>query len=167
MNRWMRQVSWRVTARVAGVKTIARSQVRRQKKTGAIRIGILEPTSSEQIETSSLQQVIAAKLMNNNVDAIAVASLDQAKEMKCDLVLQSQVSRVKQSSKVGGLLKAVRNIDPYAANSYNIDARFVLSNVKDGSIKSEKTTSGKFEGTADGALKKALVEGSLMIIDEL
>jgi hypothetical protein len=136
------------------------------KKTGTIRIGVLEPTSSEHLETSNLQQFLAAKLMNNNVDAIAVASLTEAKELKCDLVLQSQLSRVKQSSKVGGLLKAVRNIDPYSESSYNIDARFVLLNVIDGSAKSEKITSGKFEGTADGALKKALIEGSLMIIDE-
>jgi hypothetical protein len=137
------------------------------KKTGAIRIGILEPASSEQLETTNLQQFIAAKLISNNVEAIAVTSLDEAKDLKCDLILQSQLTRVKQASKVGGFLKAVRNIDPYATSSYNIDVKFVLSNVKDGSIQVEKTTSGKFEGTADAAVKKALVEGSTMIVDEL
>ena len=137
------------------------------KKPGAIRIGILEPAGPEQLESSNLQQFITSKLTGNNVDAIAVTSIDQAKELKCDLILQSHVNRVKQSSKVGGLLKAVRNVDPYAASTYNIDVRFVLLNVKDGSIQAEKTTSGKFEGSAEAAIKKALAEGSMTIVDEL
>jgi hypothetical protein len=43
----------------------------------------------------------------------------------------------------------------------------LLSNLSDGSTRSEKNVSGKFEGTANGAAKKALEEGSRLLLKEL
>jgi hypothetical protein len=106
-------------------------------------------------------------LGNYNIEALAVTSLEQAKELGFDLVLRSNIIRVKQASKVGGLLKAVRNIDPSATGAYNIEAQFILSNLKDGTIRLEKGVDGKFEGTSNSALKKAFGQGTEMLADEL
>ena len=57
--------------------------------------------------------------------------------------------------------------DPSAASSYNIEAHLLLSNLSDGSTRSEKNVSGKFEGAADGVVKKALEEGSRLLLKEL
>jgi hypothetical protein len=61
-------------------------------------------------------------------------------------------------------LKAVTNVYPSAASSYNVEAHLLLSTLPDGSTRSEKNVSGKFEGTADGAVKKALEEGRRLIL---
>jgi hypothetical protein len=53
-------------------------------------------------------------------------------------------------------LKAVKNADPSSSSACNIEAHVFLSNLSDGSTRSEKNVSGKYEGTADGAAKKAL-----------
>jgi len=64
-------------------------------------------------------------------------------------------------------LKAVKNADPSSSSAYNIEAHLLLSNLSDGSTRSEKNVSGKYEGTADGAAKKALEEGSRLLLNEL
>lgn len=138
-----------------------------QSKTTSLRLAVLEPGNSDGLTGTQMQQYIVNMMGNYDVEAIAVTSPEQAKEFNCDLLLNTNNIRIKQASKVGGILRAVRNIDPYAASTYNVEAQMVLSKVNDGTTVVEKNVSGKFEGTAERAIKKALDEGGRMIVEEL
>ena len=133
----------------------------------AMRIGILAPTGSEQLQTAELQTYLANALTGGRIEAISVTSAEDAKKNNCKLILASNFTKVKAASKLGGFLKAIKNADPSSTSSYNIEAQLSLSNVSDGSVRVEKKVSGKFEGTADGAAKKALEEGSQMLVKDL
>jgi hypothetical protein len=137
------------------------------KTAGVLRIGVVEPGSVEGLQASELQVYLVSTLTGNKVEAVAVASAEDAKGKGCSLLLTSTVTQVKAASKVGSVLKAVRNVDPSAALSYNIEAQLSLSNLSDGATRSQKKIAGKFEGTADGATKKALEEGSRALLKEL
>jgi hypothetical protein len=72
--------------------------------------------------------------------------------------------RVKSGSKVGGLLKVVKNADPNAASSFNIEANMLLKSVSDGSVKAQPRIDGKFEGKIDDAAKKAMDDGGRQVL---
>ena len=137
------------------------------KKTGVVRIGVVVPTDSESLQVNDLQVHMVNVLTGDKLEAISVASAEEAKKYNCDLLLTSKFTQVKRVSKIGGLLKAIKNADPNSASAYNIEAQLSLSSLDDGVTQKEKKISGKFEGSADVAAKKALEEGSRHLAREL
>ncbi len=138
-----------------------------QKKTGVIRIGVYEPKGDGQVESSSLQQYMVGALNSGNTEAVAITSAEDAKKYSCDYTLTTDFTKIKQASKVGGLLKAIKNTDPNAATAFNIDATLTLTGVSDGVTKIQPAISGKYEGKADDAAEKALNEGARQILKGL
>lgn len=137
------------------------------KPAGGLRIGVLQPGGVDASQASGLQAYLVSELTEGKVQALPVASAEEAKRLGCDLTLTTQFTQVKSASKVGGILKAIKNTGPTAASAYNIEARFSLANATDGTTRSEKAISGKYEGDATGAARKALEEGSRMLLREL
>ena len=138
-----------------------------QKKSGVIRIGVYEPTGGEQLQASELQQYMAGQLKSGSIESIAISSEEDAKKYNCDYTLKTDFTRIKSASKVGGILKAIKNTDPNAASNFNIDATLTLISVANGSTKLQPKVSGKYEGKADDAAKKALDEGSALVLKGL
>ena len=62
------------------------------------------------------------------------------------------------------MLKAIKNTDPNAASSYNIEATLTLIKLADGSVRSKPNVSGKYDGKPDAAAQKALDDGSRKIL---
>ena len=75
--------------------------------------------------------------------------------------------KIKSGSKVGGLLKAIKNTDPGAASSFNIEATLTLIKLSDGSTKLQPKITGKYDGKADDAASKALDDASRQILKGL
>jgi hypothetical protein len=138
-----------------------------QKKAGAIRIGVYEPKSDGQVQAPALQQHIVTTLTDGSVEAIAVTSEEDAKKYNCDYTLTTDFIKIKSGSKVGGLLKAIKNTDPNAASSYNIEAALTLIKLSDGSTRLQPKVSGKYDGKIDDAAQKALDEGCGQILKGL
>jgi len=138
-----------------------------QKKTGSIRIGVYEPKGDGQVQASLQQQNLVNDLRSDKVESIAVTTEQEAREKNCDYVLNTDFTKVKQASKVGGLLKAIKNTDPNAASSFNISATLTLVTLADGSTKTQQKVDGKYDGKVDDAAKRALDEGSNMVLKAL
>jgi hypothetical protein len=156
---------------IRGIKKMANEYkapaLTEEKKPGMIRIGVYEPKSDEKLQTSSLQQDVVNTLTGGKIEALAIADIEDARKYNCDYTLASEYTKIKQGSKVGGLLKAIKNSDPGAASSYNIDVNLVLVNLSDGSTRLQPKISGKYEGKIDEAVVKPLEEGCLQIVKEL
>jgi len=138
-----------------------------QKTAGIIRIGVYEPRGDEQVQASVLQQHLVNNLTGGTVEAIAIVSEDDAKKYNCDYTLASDFIKIKQGSKVGGLLKAIKNTDPNAASSFTIEAAMTLVKMSDGSTRLQPKINGKYDGKADEAAKKALDDGSRQVLRSL
>lgn len=139
-----------------------------QKMPGTIRIGVFEPKGGDgQLQLTVLQQHLANALKNGTIDAIPVSTEEDAKKYTCDYTLATDFVKIKSGSKVGGLLKAIKNTDPNAASSFNIEAILTLIKLADGSTKSQPNVSGKYDGKADDAASKALEDGSRQILKVL
>ena len=138
-----------------------------QKMAGKIRIGVYVPKGDDQVQASALQEHIVTSLMEGNIEAVAIESEEEAKKYNCDYTLASDFIKIKQASKVGGLLKAIKNTDPNAATSFNIEAAQTLTKLSDGSIRLQPKINGKYEGKIDAAAEKALDEGCRKILTEL
>ena len=139
-----------------------------QKMPGTIRIGVYEPKGGDgQLQTPLLQQHLATSLKNGTIDAIAVSSEEDARKYNCDYTLATDFVKIKSGSKVGGLLKAIKNTDPNAASSFNIEATLTLIKLADGSVRLQPNVTGKYDGKADDAASKALDDGSLLILNGL
>lgn len=138
-----------------------------QKKAGIIRIGVYEPRGDEQLQASVLQQHLVNTLTDGTVEAIAIISEEDAKKYNCDYTLASDFIKIKQGSKVGGLLKAIKNTDPNAASSFTIEAAMQLVKLSDGSTRLQPKINGKYDGKADEAAKKALDDGSRQVLKAL
>jgi hypothetical protein len=141
--------------------------LKEQKKASMIRIGVYEPKSDGQLQTSELQQHLVNTLTTGTIESIAVSSEEDAKKYNCDYTLNTDFVRIKSGSKVGGLLKAIKNTDPNAASSYNIEANLTLTKLSDGSTRLQPKISGKYDGKIDDAAKKALDEGSSQVLKGL
>ncbi len=137
------------------------------KKEGVIRIGVYEPKGDEQIQASVLQQYLAEALTGGSIEALAVASEEEAKKYNCDYTLATDITRMKPASKVGGLIKVLKNADPNAATSYNIDAGMTLIKLADASVRLRPKLDGKYEGKPDDATKKVMDEGARQVLKEL
>ena len=141
------------------------SAVPGQKRQGVARVGVLTPTG-DGIQTSELQQSIAGSLNNSTTESITLNSEADASASQCDYVIMTQITKIKQASKVGGFIKAIKNADP-SATSYNIEATMTVKNVADGSVKTQQNISGKYEGKTDDAVRKAMEEGVKMVLKNL
>jgi hypothetical protein len=139
-----------------------------QKMAGTIRIGVYEPKGGDgQLQTPVLQQQLATSLTNGTIDAIAISSEEDARKYNCDYTLATDFVKIKSGSKVGGLLKAIKNTDPNAASSFNIEATLTLIKLSDGSTKLQPNVTGKYDGNMNGAASKALDDGSRQILKGL
>jgi hypothetical protein len=138
-----------------------------QTKPGGIRIGVYEPKGEGQVSPSTLQQHMINTLTTGNMDAVAISSPEDAKSKNCTYTLSTDITRVKQASKVGGLIKAIKNTDPNAASSFTIEASQSLLKVSDGSLRLQPRINGKFEGKVEEAAKKGMDEGCQQVIREL
>lgn len=141
--------------------------VNEQKTAGVIRVGIYPPQGDAQVQPGDLQQYLVGTFTDGKVEAVAVSSEEDAKKYNCDYTLKTEFTKVKQGSKVGGLLKAIKNTDPNAASSFNIDATMTLTRRSDGSVHTQQNISGKYEGKIDDAAKKALDDGSRQVLKTL
>jgi hypothetical protein len=137
------------------------------KKAGNIRIGVYAPTGDEQVNAAALQQHMTGTLTSGKVEAIEVSSEEEARKYNCDYTLNAVFTKIKSASKVGGLLKAIKNADPNAASSFNIQASLTLKAMSDGSVKSKPEVDGKYEGRVDDAASKALDDGCRDVLKAL
>jgi hypothetical protein len=148
-------------------KTLAEKSIPTgQKKTGTTRIAVFKPTGDETVDAAGLQRHVVNMLMTGNVEAVSVSSLEEAKTKQCDLVLNTEVSKIKQASKVGSLLKAIKNTDPTATSSYNIEGNLKLTTIE-GALKDTQKVSGKFDGKPEEAVRRAMEKGCGEIIKNL
>ncbi len=138
-----------------------------QKREGMIRIGVYEPKGDDQVQASALQLHMVTSLMDGNIEAIAVSSEEEAKNLNCDYTLASDFIKIKSASKVGGILKAIKNADPNASSSFNIEAAQTLVKLSDGSTRLQPKINGKFDGKIDAAAEKALDDGCRQVLKEL
>ena len=138
------------------------------KKPGTIRIGVFAPSGNDQVQAAMLQQHIVGTLSNGNVEGVAVSSEDEARKLNCDYTLSSVFTNIKSAgNKLGGLLKAIKNADPNAASSFNIQANLTLKALSDGSVRSQPSVDGKYEGKIDDAAGKALDDGCRVALKAL
>ena len=137
------------------------------KKAGNIRIGVLAPVGESSVQAGTLQQRMVQSLNSNRVEAIAISSEEEAKKYNCDLTLKTDITKLKQGSKAGGIIKAIKNTDPTATSGYNVDATMTLINTNSGSTKAEEKVSGKFDGKADEAAARALEKGCGALLDSI
>ena len=149
---------------VAGAINAANSG---DKPEGTVRIGIYQPTGEGDLPGQALQNHLVLVMHGDKIQSIAVKDEAEAREKQCDYVLDTRFTRMKQASKVGGIIKAIKNTDPNAASSWNIDAEMKLTALGDGSVKSVEQVSGKFSGQADAAAKGALTEGGGKLLRRL
>ena len=139
-----------------------------QKIAGTVRIAVYEPKGGDgQLQNTVLQQHLANALKNGSIEAIAVGSEEDARKYNCDYTLTTDFIKIKSGSKVGGLLKAIKNTDPGAASSFNIEATLTLIKLSDGSTKLQPKITGKYDGKADDAASKALDDASRQILKGL
>jgi hypothetical protein len=138
-----------------------------EKPAGNIRIGIYLPTGDEQINAAELQTYLADILTSGKVEAVTVESEADAKKRNCDYALTTGFTKMKAGSKLGGMLKAIKNIDPNAVSSFNVEANLLLTKLSDGSATQDQKIDGKYDGKPTDAAKKALDEGSRKILKGL
>ena len=138
------------------------------KKPGTIRIGVFAPSGNDQVQAAMLQQHIVGTLSNGNVEGVAVSNEDEARKLNCDYTLSSVFTNIKSAgNKLGGLLKAIKNADPNAASSFNIQANLTLKALSDGTVRSQPAVDGKYEGKIDDAAGKALDDGCRVALKAL
>ena len=146
---------------------IPQPTVSEQKNAGMIRVGVYPPKGDAQMQAAEMQQYLVGTFTDGKVEAVAISSEEDAKKYNCDYTLNTEFTKIKQGSKVGGLLKAIKNTDPNAASSFNIDATMTLTRRSDGSVHTQQNVSGKYEGKIDDAARKALDDGSRQVLKTL
>jgi hypothetical protein len=119
------------------------------------------------LQAEALQKHMINSLTVGNIDAVGIGSEEDAKKYNCDYTLATDIIKMKQAGKVGGLLKAIKNADPNASSSFNIEALQTLVKLSDRSIRLQPRINGKFDGKIDDAAQKALNEGCRQVLDEL
>lgn len=137
-------------------KQVKEKQVTEEKAPDMIRVGILPPKGDEQVQAADLQSILVSTFTSGTIEAVAVSSAEEAKTMKCDYLVNSELSKIKSASKVGGLLKAIKNTDPNALSSFTIEGNMQLTKLADGSVSGTQKIDGKYEGKANEAAGKAL-----------
>ncbi len=81
------------------------------KKPGVVRIGVMAVTNStgKQLSVDIYRSMIVSQLAGDKIEAVAVGSADEARQMNCDYILSTDIKSLKQSaaSKVGGIFGKV------------------------------------------------------------
>lgn len=134
-----------------------------EKASGIIRVGVYEP-KGEGVTQPDLQKYLVSILSSGKIEAVAVANEEEAKKLNCDYSLNTEFVKIKQASKVGGLLKAIKNTDPNAASSFTIENSLLLKNLSDGSSRVQQKIDGKYDGKIDEAAKRSLEEESRLVL---
>lgn len=138
------------------------------KGVGVIRVGVFIPTNktSENLSLINLQSFLVQSLTKGKVEAVRIASEDEAKMMNCDYLLASEISKLKQSvaGKIGGIFGKVTHTDTSAIQDYEGQVDFKLTSLKDGKTTQNKATS-KFKGNADKAAEAVLTLEAQQIIN--
>lgn len=148
-------------------KQIKEKPVTEEKEAGMLRIGILPPKADEQVSINELQSRLVTALQSGKIETVAVANEEEAKTMKCDYLLSSELSKIKNGSKVGGLIKAIKNTDPNALSTFSIEGNMQLTKLADGSPAGQQKIDGKFEGKVNDAAGKALENSGTKIVSKL
>jgi len=148
-------------------KQLKEKQLSGEKAPDMIRVGILPPKGDEQVQPAELQTLLVGTFTTGNVEAIAVSSAEEAKTMKCDYLLNSELSKIKSGSKVGGLLKAIKNTDPNALSSFTIEGNMQLTKLADGSNAGSQKIDGKYEGKVNDAAGKALHNSGQKLVQKI
>ena len=138
-----------------------------EKAAGKIRVGVYLPTGEGDYTPDQIQQRLAGDFNSGNVEGVVVTDEEDAKRLHCDYTLSTEFTRIKSGSKVGGLLKAIKNTDPNAASSFNIQAGFILIKLDDGSVKTKQNVDAKFEGKINEAAGSAADQGARKVLDVL
>lgn len=137
------------------------------KKEGAIRIGVLLPTGEEQLTYDELRNSICNNLNTGNIEAVSINNSNEATTAQCDYILHTAFTQVKQASKIGGLLKAIKNTNPSASVSYTIGINMLLKKTSNNNTHSQLQTSDKYEGKPDDAASKAISKTCNDLLKEL
>lgn len=137
------------------------------KKEGAIRIGVLLPTGEEQLTYDELRNYICNNLNTGNIEAVSINNSSEATTAQCDYILHTAFTQVKQASKIGGLLKAIKNTNPSASVSYTIGINMLLKKTSNNNTHSQLQTSDKYEGKPDDAASKAISKTCNDLLKEL
>ena len=148
-------------------KQLKEKQLSGEKAPDMIRVGILPPKGDEQVQSAELQTMLVGTFTTGNVEAVAVSSAEEAKTMKCDYLLNSELSKIKSGSKVGGLLKAIKNTDPNALSSFTIEGSMQLTKLADGSNAGTQKIDGKYEGKVNDAAGKALDNSGQKLVQKI
>ncbi|HEX6913633.1 MAG TPA: hypothetical protein VF145_00240 [Chitinophagaceae bacterium] len=135
-----------------------------QKAPGKIRIGIYPPAGNDEVQPSVLQQQMVASVSSGRIEAVAIATDEEARKYNCDYTITTLLAQVKSTDKVGGLIKAIRKADPRSASNYAVQGKLTLKKVTDGTVQSEKEIDGKYSGRIDEAAGAALAEGSAELL---
>lgn len=143
---------------------MANKPVTEEKASGKIRVGVYEPKGEGGFSASELQRYLASTLNSGKIEAIPVASEEDARKFNCDYSLNTEFTRVKSGSKMGGMLKVVKNADPNAASSFTIENSMLLKNLADGSVRLQQKIEGKYNGKIDEAAKRSLEEESQLVL---
>ncbi len=134
------------------------------KVPGMIRIGVLVPEGSSEINRREMQGHMSDVLSSGNVEAIMVSNEEEARKFNCDYTLTTVFTEIKPGTKAGGVLKAIRHADPEAASAYTVKANLTLKALKDGSIKTNRQVDEKYQGGINEAARKALGEACRQIL---
>ena len=134
-----------------------------EKPSGMIRVGVYQPRG-EGVTPTDLQTYLLSILNSGKIQAVSINSEEDAKRLNCDYSLNTEFTKIKQGSKVGGLLKAIKNTDPNAASSFTIENSILLKAMSDGSVRLQQKIEGKYEGKIDDAAKRSLDEESQLVL---
>jgi hypothetical protein len=148
-------------------KQMKEKPVSDEKAPDMIRVGVLPPKGDEQVQPADLQTILVGTFTTGNIEAVAVSSAEEAKTMKCDYLLNSELSKIKSGSKVGGLLKAIKNTDPNALSSFTIEGSMQLTKLADGSNAGTQKIDGKYEGKVNEAAGKALDNSGQKLVQKI
>lgn len=132
--------------------------VKETKVPGTIRIGVYAPTGNDDIQASAVQQHVINNISVADVDAIAVASEEEARRYNCDYTLTITYSNIRSATKAANVLKAIRKTDPDALNTYAVQGSLQLTSLKDGTIRKDQAMDGKYDGKINEAAGKAVDE---------
>ncbi len=165
MNEMIKQYSNQDPAKM-NITTLPTTTVDGQKQEGKIRIGVYKPMGNDQLQADALQKHIVNSLTIGNIEAVEIGSEEDAKNYNCDYTLASDFIKIKSAGKVGGFIKAIKNADPTASSSFNIEAAQTLIKLLDHSIRLQPKINGKFDGKIEEATQKAMQEGCRQVLKE-
>jgi hypothetical protein len=129
------------------------------KMPGTVRIGVYIPSGNDEIEATEVRAHIISSITTSDVEAIAIASEEEAKRYKCDYTLTTIYSSIKSATKVTNVLKAIKRADPNVVYTYAVQGNMTLTSVNDGTVKKQQTMDGKYDGKINDAAGKAVDEG--------